>query len=332
MRKIKLFVTLIFVATSVFASADKSESAQAQDFKLLKALQSGNAKDLSQSISLGANPNSRFCTDNSDVNVQLKSLSPCINGLPPLWFILRRPESQQLALISVLAPSNPQWGMEGEDVLSNHILLLNNLSDQREIQNKIKIGRLLIDNGLTVDPEWLKDFAENLELNNAVGSNSQKIALLKAITQDTSLSDDLNNGIAKAQSKIRIEHTKIRQAKEAAEVARKQVVERNLNRVKTIGTPVCRLAKAGYITQWGEVMGKPMYSKPESRIFSLSGITEQVSESKIQIRIKSIKMHESNKFVDVEKVNNELQVNSLLWDDPSLWRACGSFYSSFRGN
>lgn len=323
---------LCFAASSAFSAPDRVEMVQAQDIKMLKALQSGNSKDLSEALTFGANPNSRFCTDNSDINVQLRSLLPCHNGLPPLWFILRRPESQQLALISLLVPFKPEWGMSGEDVIVRHILNLDNNPDKQTIRTKTKIGRLLVDNGLTVNPEWLMTFAEDLELNSFVGSNTQKLALLKSIFHDSSLSVSIAHGMAQAQSRARLENLRLKQAKEAAELARRRSIERNLMQVKTIGTSVCRLAKASYTAQWGEIMGKPMYNKPETRIFALSGLTEQATESRVQIRIKSIKMQQSNKLIDVDMANNELRINSLFWDDPSLWHVCTPSFSNHMGN
>jgi hypothetical protein len=111
-----------------------------------------------------------------------------------------------------------------------------------------------------------------------------------------------------------------------AELERTQLVQqreqtiRDLPRIKTGGEKICKTIDGTHRDILGYGMGKPMYGPERHVKYHISAFTENVSGSKIQVRISGIQLNGEN----VDRVDGDtvLQNGSIIWDEALEWSLC----------
>ncbi len=95
---------------------------------------------------------------------------------------------------------------------------------------------------------------------------------------------------------------------------------RDLPQVKSVGQKICRTVEITQRKVLGYAMGKPLYGVPSQQQAHITAFTENVSESKIQIRVSGIQANGENiKSIDGDVV---IENGAVIWDEAANWGLC----------
>jgi hypothetical protein len=95
---------------------------------------------------------------------------------------------------------------------------------------------------------------------------------------------------------------------------------RDLPKVKTIGQKICKTIDGMHKNILGYAMGKPIFGPERQVKYYLTAFTENVSGSKIQVRISGMQLNSEN----INRVDGDtvLQNGSIIWDEALEWNLC----------
>jgi hypothetical protein len=107
---------------------------------------------------------------------------------------------------------------------------------------------------------------------------------------------------------------------------KQQQAELPKNSVFSVGQMVCEEISGEHKRVIGSAMGKNVYSRPEQRMYKISGYIENSNGNKIKIRIGGIQMFDSsrNLLENVDRVDGEIvyQNAAIIWDEAANWGSC----------
>lgn len=334
---IRLLTTTVFIcalplfATSTHAFPDAGEKKSSPalskiagpDKELMDALHRLNPEKAEEALKAGANPNLVWCTGGF-----LPPCGPNDPGRSLFEYLTQYPYLKQPALIKVLMKYGGKPNERSlKEVLDMTASLVKSDPTRTKwedyIPDKIAVIQTYVEEGAKFDRrrvKWTIDRCFNMKFKGCE-------PLMKQIAEVTGLPEvfgEVQGFYAeKDAQRFRREAEQWKQL-EAQEAADRQQAIKDLPVAKTIGQKICKtmdgtLQSAQYVAN-----GRPLYGATMNVKYFLTAFTENAVGQKIQLRIASIRMRQGGNLVNMDRLDGDtvLQNNSVVWDDPLLWRPC----------
>lgn len=336
-----------------FGSSDDADEVSGADGDLLAATRKGDVEKMESALQAGANPNIKLCSlPTPQTRYGVLGNARCkgaFNSATLFTVIASRCYPQQPPLVEVLAKHGWKWD-ESVNPLSyfsgSTRLCHKGMDLVGYVPEKLAVIQAIVNSGAYTFTG--KDIENITRWSYCRGSGKAEeevdsVVLAKRFAEFAGLQSYYEAGRQEARincsnpatskedraETVQEANRKQRDAELAAKAVREAALEeakRNLPIVRTIGQKICKVTPGTHQEAIGTAMGRTVWGKGTLVDYQLTAFTEGVSSSKIQLRIAGIQYSDARtgRKENMDRLNGDvaLAVNSVIWDDPMLWRPC----------